>query len=193
MRISLAIVLGLLLSLSIGCKQPKRSSDNQGIRYGAEEKDLIAHMSDLRAATKAGDTKSASSLTMLLLPDDDDLHLALRKNTDSAFKKIAELHRRFMPKNDYAAATMFGDRPEQSVIQVHGLSTERLASRTRNTDAHREFPKVIAKLARTILRPKTIFYEVEFLEPGQTLGTKYHLFFHNGKNWKMLGPIWRAL
>jgi hypothetical protein len=37
------------------------------------------------------------------------------------------------------------------------------------------------------------FYEIELVEPGNDAGMKYHLFFHDGKNWKMLGPVWRVL
>ena len=37
------------------------------------------------------------------------------------------------------------------------------------------------------------FYEVEFLEPGKDAGMKYHLFYWDGKQWSMLGPVWRTL
>ncbi len=192
MRILLGIALSLFVSVGVACKEHKRNSDDDGVQYGPESADLMSHMKDLRAAAKAGDTKKASNLTMLLLPDDDDLRMALRENTNSEFKKIAELHRHFIPKTDFAAANMFGDRPEQSEIQIHGLTTESLA-RKGTSATHQEFPSSIPKLAKTVLRPKMKYYEVEFLEPGQNVGTKYHLFFHNGKNWKMLGPIWRVL
>lgn len=192
MKVSVVVAFAFFLSCSLGCKKPKRTTDDNGIQYGAEAEDLMAHMKDLRKATKAGDTKTASSLTMLLLPDDDDLHMALRKGADDEFKKIAELHRHFIPKTDFAAANMFGDRPEQAEIQIHGLTTEKLAQDSKSA-THKEFPDSIARLARKVLRPKMTYYEVEFLEPGQKVGTKYHLFFHNGKNWKMLGPIWRVL
>jgi hypothetical protein len=43
------------------------------------------------------------------------------------------------------------------------------------------------------LRPGVTFYEVEFLEPGKDAGMKYHLFYWDGKQWSMLGPVWRAL
>jgi hypothetical protein len=48
-------------------------------------------------------------------------------------------------------------------------------------------------MAEQILRPGMTFYEVEFLEPGKEYGVKYHLFFWDGKQWTMLGPVWRAL
>jgi hypothetical protein len=37
------------------------------------------------------------------------------------------------------------------------------------------------------------FYEVGFLEPGKDYGVKYHLFYWDGRQWTMLGPLWRAL
>jgi hypothetical protein len=56
-----------------------------------------------------------------------------------------------------------------------------------------KFPGGAVKLAGQILRPGMTFYEVEFLEPGKDSGMKYHLFYWDGKQWTMLGPLWRAL
>ncbi len=188
-----ATLLLLLLASASACKETKRSSDNLGIRYGAKRSDLMAHMTDLRNATLSGDIKTASALTMLLLPDDDDLHLAIRSDAKKEFKKIAELHRKFIPKDDFTAATMFGGRPEMSEIQLHAATARQLTSYRRGSIARREFPEEVRKAAKKVLRPNIKFYEVELLEPGHSVGMKYHLFFHNGKNWKMLGPIWRVL
>jgi hypothetical protein len=44
-----------------------------------------------------------------------------------------------------------------------------------------------------VLRPGLTFYQVEFLEPGKDDGMKYHLFYWDGEQWTMLGPIWRVL
>jgi hypothetical protein len=43
-----------------------------------------------------------------------------------------------------------------------------------------------------VLRPGVTFYEVEFLQPGQPRGIKYHLFYWDGRRWAMLGPVWRS-
>lgn len=188
-------ITGLVVLAAVfgSCKETKRSSDNLGILYGPTKNDLMAHLTDLRTATRLGETKKASVLSVLFLPDDDDIKLALRKNTKRSFKKIAELHRKFIPKDDAAAANIFGRRPEQSEIQIHAATTEELIRYRKDSPAVREFPESVQKIARQILRPKTTFYEVEFLEPGHSKGMKYHLFFYNGKNWKMLGPVWRVI
>jgi hypothetical protein len=37
------------------------------------------------------------------------------------------------------------------------------------------------------------FYEVEFVPPGKDLGMKFHLFYWDGSQWTMLGPVWRVI
>ena len=83
--------------------------------------------------------------------------------------------------------------PARTEIQVHASTTEDLAAYKEGTPAFKEFPGGARKAAETILRPGVTFYELELLEPGKQRGMKYHLLFHDGKQWKMLGPVWRAL
>jgi hypothetical protein len=44
-----------------------------------------------------------------------------------------------------------------------------------------------------MLRPRMTFYEVELVKPGETAGMVYHLFFWDGAQWTMLGPVWRMI
>jgi hypothetical protein len=34
---------------------------------------------------------------------------------------------------------------------------------------------------------------MSFIEPGKYAGMTFHLFFWDGADWKMLGPIWRLV
>ena len=54
-------------------------------------------------------------------------------------------------------------------------------------------PAARKKLAEKLLKPGTTFYEVEVTEPGKDSGTKYHMFFWDGAQWRMMGPAWRVL
>jgi len=76
-------------------------------------------------------------------------------------------------------------------VQVHGATTEEIAEYKQDSVPFKEFPGGAQKLAQSVLRPGTKFYEVEFLEPGKDAGMKYHLFFWDGASWRMLGPAWR--
>jgi hypothetical protein len=59
--------------------------------------------------------------------------------------------------------------------------------------ADAEFPGGTVEIAKQILRPGMTFFEIEFLEPGKESGMKYHLFYWDGRQWTMLGPVWRAM
>ena len=59
--------------------------------------------------------------------------------------------------------------------------------------AYKEFPGGTKRVAELALRPGVTFYEVEYLEPGKSAGMKYHLLYWDGKQWSMLGPVWRVL
>ncbi|MCI0340919.1 MAG: hypothetical protein L0216_07155 [Planctomycetales bacterium] len=78
-------------------------------------------------------------------------------------------------------------------MQVHAATTEQIVAYAEGSVASNEFPGGARKAAEKILRPGVTFYEVERLEPGKDLGVKYHLFFHDGSGWKMLGKAWNAL
>jgi hypothetical protein len=82
-------------------------------------------------------------------------------------------------------------RPEQTVVKVHAATTEEIARHEEGTVAFDQFPASARRLAEQILHPKMTFYEVQFLEPGEDRGMKYHLFYWDGKQWSMLGPMWR--
>jgi WD40 repeat protein len=85
-------------------------------------------------------------------------------------------------------------RPTQSVVRVHGATTEEIAKYDRDSVAYLHFPGGASRLAaERILRPGVRYYEVEFLEPGKDSGMKYHLVYWDGASWSMLGPLWRTV
>jgi hypothetical protein len=84
-------------------------------------------------------------------------------------------------------------KPEQTVVNVTGATTEEIANYGKGSAAYNEFSGGASGVAEKVLRPGMTFYEVKFLEPGKVAGMKYHLFYWDGGRWTMLGPIWRAL
>jgi hypothetical protein len=79
------------------------------------------------------------------------------------------------------------------MVKVYGATTEEIAMNARGSVVFAEFPGGAIRMAERILRPGMTFYEAEFLEAGKENGVKYHLFFWDGRQWTMLGPVWRAL
>ena len=71
-------------------------------------------------------------------------------------------------------------------------TVEDLAAYKEGTPAFNEFPGGAKDVADKALQPGTTYYEVEVAEPGKDIGTKVHMFFWDGQQWRMLGPIWRA-
>lgn len=161
--------------------------------YAADAAGLETLFEDLLAARESGRTEAAVILTRGLLPDAADLDFALRDDSGDASVKIAALIAGFAAGDDSKVAALLSCGPEETEIQVHAATTEALRAYEEGTPAFNEFPGGAKQLAETVLAPGLTFYEVEFVEPGEDLGTKFHLFFHDGTSWKTLGPAWRAL
>ena len=155
---------------------------------------LKATLADLQKLIQADDVVSAGPYARTFLCDERRLMNALRPDMDPAVRaKIVEMHKVLFDGSDKKAAALFKAKPEQTEIQVHGATTDELILSEKGSVAKVEFPSGARDLALTILRPGLKFYEVEFLEPGQTSGLKLHLFFWDGKNWAMMGPAWTVV
>jgi hypothetical protein len=137
------------------------------------------------------DARSAAALLVSLFPNEERVRKALRDDpAPDALQKILDIHKQFrlLATNINELAGM-----DQKIVKVHGATTEEIARNARDSVVFAEFPGGAIRMAGQILRPGMTFYEVEFLEPGKESGVKYHLFFWDGKQWSMLGPVWRAL
>lgn len=140
---------------------------------------------------EAGDAKLAGRLTRGLIPDAGGYRTALRKDVPAAVMARMVANLESLPSDDARFADLIhrGD-PTQTQINVHGATPEEIQAGS--TPASGEFPGG-AKENAGLLRPGLRFYEAEFVAPGEDLGMKYHLFFWDGAQWRMLGPIWRSL
>lgn len=138
------------------------------------------------------DTKAAAALYASLCPNEERAKKALRNDTPpETLQKILDMYRQLGLLTG-SNIDQLAQR-EQTMVKVHGATTEEIARNERDSVVFAEFPGGAVKMARQILRPDMTFYEVEFLEPGKEYGVKYHLFFWDGKQWTMLGPVWRAM
>jgi hypothetical protein len=127
-----------------------------------------------------------------LFPDEARLKKALQDGLPAAaVEKILQMHRSMAAMDDAAFAKLM--QPAQRVVEVHGATTEELAAYREGSVAYDEFPAAIQQIAKEMLRPGLMFYEVEFLEPGRQQGVKYHLVYWDGQQWSMLGPVWRGV
>jgi hypothetical protein len=160
----------------------------------ATAEDLKKHMAALKAVITSGTSAEAAKMSMALLPDGARLKKALADGAPAdAPTKIAAFFARFTKTPEQQARLLFSP-PERTEIQVHAATTEEIAKFAPSSVVSQEFPGGAKDLAANgVLRPGVTFYEVEFLEPGKTSGTKFHLFYHDGTGWAMLGPVWQAL
>ena len=137
------------------------------------------------------DTKQAMTQLQSMIPDQARLTKALKDNVaPETVRQITELHKG-MPITEDTARKLA--RPNQKEVQVHGAKTEEIIAYTQGSVAYKEFPGGTKRVAELALRPGMTFYEVEYLEPGKDAGIKYHLVYWDGKQWSMLGPVWRVL
>jgi len=139
------------------------------------------------------DTRSAVALLVSLFPNEERARKAIRDDTPpETLQKIFDYHKQRISLAGEANINELA-RPEQTVVKVHGATTEEIVAYAQGSVAYAEFPGGTRRIAERILRSGMTFYEVEFLEPGKDLGIKYHLFYWDGRQWTMLGPLWRAL
>ena len=137
------------------------------------------------------DPKGAAALFKAMVPDSARLKKALKDNgPPEAAQHISELHASMTI--DEQTVTKLA-RAEQKEVRVHGAKTEEIAAYKEGSVAHRQFPGGTKRLAELALRPGMTFYEVEYVEPGKDTGMKYHLMYWAGRQWSMLGPVWRVL
>ena len=174
-------------ALSIGCKGSGGSGGGWTHENSAEN--LKGLWAEVVSAMKAGDHKKATDLVKGLLPDEASVKKALKDDVDPAvIGKMLEQYKmmREQMKPENAAK---GFKAERNKVWVHPATTEQIAA---GDAAASEFPGGAKKAAETVLRPKTTFYEVELTEPDKDVGTKFHLFYWDGSQWRMLGAVWRA-
>ncbi len=141
------------------------------------------------------DLKAAAALFAGTVPDEDRAKAGMKDDVAAETKtKILAMHqglRTAMASKPEGIATLC--KAEQTDVQVHGATTEEIIKYEKGSVAYNEFPGGARRVAELVLRPKTTYYEVEFLVPGQDAGMKFHLFYWDGKQWSAIGPVWRLL
>jgi hypothetical protein len=158
---------------------------------GAAE--LKKAMTELRGAIKDGNDTKIAELAGKVLPDAERIGKGLGSGAGDGKEQVVAFHAR-MPKDAQALARLFAVKPAQTEVQVHAATAEEMAAYEDGSVASKEFPAAVKALAeKGVFVPGKTYYEVEFLEPGNDVGMKYHLFYWDGSGWSMLGPVWRML
>jgi hypothetical protein len=171
-----------------------QAKDKQKAALAREQlkKELHRVISELRKALKSGDQKRGLSIVRPMLPTVKIAKTALIENfTKDAALKLAAYYKETLPSDDAALARVLQFSSTYTKIIVHQASAQEIKDYTVGSVAWKHFPGGCKRLAKQILRPETLFYEVEFVKPGTENGVKYHLFYWSGATWTMLGPIWR--
>ena len=143
------------------------------------------------AACKGKDFAKGKGIIQGIVPGKDHLKKVLKDDVPADKVDALLAQYKDMPPSDEKVACIFA--PEgRTEIRVHASTVEDIIAYKEGTPAFEEFPGGAKKLAETVLKPGNTFYEVEVTEPGKDMGTKYHMFFWDGGQWRMLGPAWRT-
>jgi hypothetical protein len=133
-----------------------------------------------------------AALFRSLVPDEARAKRALRDDVPVAtVQTILQAFGALSKAGDAEFLTLM--QPQQSVVRVRGATTEEIAAYREASIPFEHFPSATQQVAKELLRPGVTFYEVEYLQPGQPRGMKYHLFYWDGERWSMLGPAWRSV
>lgn len=145
------------------------------------------------ATCNAKEFAKGKALTLSVIPTKDHLKKLFKDDAPAdLFDKMLEQYKS-LPPDDEKVACIFVPGEGRTEITVHASSVEDLIAYKEGTPAFEEFPGGAKKLAEQVLKPGATFYEVEVTEPGKDTGTKFHMFFWDGAQWRMLGAGWRAL
>ena len=193
MRIGSAFIVSAALLVSGACDKGKK---DKGGGTPIAQKDgadgLKALFEASHAACTGKDFAKGKALTLSVIPTKDQLKKLMKDDVPA--DQLGKLADQFkdLPPSDEKAACVFYPGDGRTEIKVHPSSVEDLVAYKEGTPAFEEFPGGAKKLAETVLKPGNTFYEVEVTEPGKDLGTKFHMFFWDGTQWKMMGPAWRV-
>jgi hypothetical protein len=192
-----ALALSAALAMAACSKGGGGSSSSSTESLYAQKDDpenLKGLLDTIVKASESGDTKKAAALTRGLIPDKDALAKALKDDAPADFiQSYLDNVSKLPPDDAQVAGLMKRGEADRTAIQVHAATTEEIRENKEGTPAYAEFPGGARKLAENVLRPGVKFYEVEFTKPGEDLGMKYHLFYWDGSQWRMLGPAWRGI
>lgn len=183
-RTGIAVLCAALVSLPAAAAGFKHENKPENLRA------LFTSIHQVLYAKK--DPTRAAELMQSVMPDEPRLKKALRDNVNpDALNRIVAFHKQMGTITEQNVVRLA--RPEQKNVEVHGAKTEEIIAYREGSVAFKEFPGGTRKVAEQVLRPGMTFYEVELLEPGKDSGAKLHLFYWDGRQWSMLGPVWRVL
>lgn len=171
-------------------RTPDTVSDNNLNSYAADADGLRELFTALQDTIRYSDTAKAATITRGLFPDEKSLQQIVKD--PAAIEKIKTMHQQFSGGTDDEVARLFAADSEQTEVRVYQATTEEIVAYEKGTVARAQFTDGAKYLAENVFRSKKTFYNIDLVKPGKKLGMAYHLFFHDGDNWKMLGPAWRA-
>ncbi len=151
-------------------------------------RDLFAQA---QAACSAKDFAKGAKIVASILPAKDQLQKVLKDDAPADLVDRVVEQSKELPADEEKTACLLSP-PGRTQIIVHRATTEELAAHVEGTIATVEFPAG-AQMLSAYLKSQRVFYEVETVEPGSDKGTKFHMFFWDGSQWRMLGPAWRYL
>lgn len=185
---------GTLCLIACDTKSEKSAAGGNAVGAAAtpaaRADDLKALMEGVLRRAAGGDVAGAGRVLVEMVPTSAQLAAALAPGADA--KVVARISAMHDEMRSRPPTRIAGEGATQ--INVWAATTEELKTYERDSIAWKEFTGGAKQLAQAgVLRPGMTWYEVEFVKPGADSGTKYHLFYHDGQAWRMLGSAWRAM
>jgi hypothetical protein len=185
--VPVCLALGLCAVVVVTSCKSKGDGGNWAHQNNADN--LAGLFTRVVANMKSGKPEAAVALIKGLIPGEASARAALVENVDGATLAAMLSHYRTLAARMDPAQAGRGFKTERDQIKVHAATTEQIAG---GAAAAVEFPEGAREAAKSILRPGVTFYEVELTEPGADSGTKFHLLYWDGAEWRMLGAVWQA-
>lgn len=189
------VALALALAVAPSCnKEDPGAAANALFKQTNSADNLKGLIEALVKAQEAGEVERAAALTNNLIFDDALLAKIFKADVPKKFLEEQKGRLKLFPTTQAELANLILRKvPARTQVNVHGATTEEIQAFQNGgsaTEAAKEFSQMPKDFAAN-LRPGVTFYQVEFVEPGQNAGVKYHMFTWDGSRWRMLGPGWR--
>jgi hypothetical protein len=181
-----AMVFGLLMSAAFAASGADFKHENKPQNLKALF-ELVHHTLHVKQ-----DKKQAAALFNTLIPDEARAKKALKDNiAPDALRQILDMHKMLGSMTEEGIIKAVAG-PSQKAAEVYAATTEEIMRFTEDSVAFKDFPGGARRAAKQVLRPATTFYAVYYVERGKK-AMQYHLIYWDGKQWSMLGPVWRVL
>ncbi|MDX2149011.1 MAG: hypothetical protein SFZ23_15975 [Planctomycetota bacterium] len=156
-------------------------------------RELVAVLLRAQHLYSLSDIEAAAAEAERLIPDAARLSMALGDAVTPEARAKLESHFAALPRAKEKLVTMISGGKDAYDVDILVATPEELKLDEPGSEAYGFADGARDAAVAGFLKPGLRFYQIEIREPGDRVGIRYSLFYWDGSQWTMLGPIWRVI